>query len=221
MIEPKKIMRTRRKTIALVIDSEGELIVRAPFCASEEQIMNLVARKQDWILDKMHKIQERRAGQPKLGIKEGDSLYYLGNAYPVVRSEEKKGTFDGNCFRLPDSGTTGEKLTAWYQKQAAKVIGPRVEFYAERMGVEPKGVRITSARTRWGSCSYVNHINFSWHLVMCPPDVIDYVVVHELCHIRHKDHSRLFWASVEEYDKDYREHRNWLKEHGILMEENW
>ncbi|MCI5609850.1 MAG: M48 family metallopeptidase [Roseburia sp.] len=221
MIEPKEIIRSRRRTIALEINAQGELIVRAPFRASMEQIMDFVERKQDWICDKTRQMQVRRQAQPHIGIAQGDQLYYKGELYPVIISEGRSGSFDGSCFHLPSTANTGEMLTAWYRKQAARVIIPRVEEYAARMGVEPKGVRITSARTRWGSCSYVNYINFSWHLVMCPEDVINYVVVHELCHIWHKDHSRLFWASVAEYDPDYKEHRRWLREHGILMEENW
>ena len=221
MIEPKEIIRTRRKTIALEINAEGELIVRAPFYASQTQIMDLVRRKQDWICDKTKQMLQRKENQPKPGIREGDILYYLGQTYPVVRSEGTSGTFDGKCFKLPQGRSTGEMLTAWYHRQADKIIKPRVAFYAEKMQVQPMDVRITSARTRWGSCSYVNHINFSWHLVMCPPDVIDYVVVHELCHIWHKNHSKLFWASVAEYDPAYKEHRYWLREHGVLMEETW
>ena len=221
MIEPKEIIRTRRKTIALEINADGELIVRAPFYASEIQIMDFVRRKQDWIRDKTKQMHQRKENQPRLGIREGDTLYYLGQTYPVVKSESTSGSFDGKVFSLPQGKTTGEMLTAWYHKQAVKIIKPRVEVYECKMHVKPAGIRITSARTRWGSCSYVNHINFSWHLVMCPLDVIDYVVVHELCHIWHKDHSKLFWASVAEYDPDYKEHRRWLREHGALMEENW
>lgn len=221
MIEPKEIIRTRRRTIALVIDSDGELIVRAPFYASDREIMRFVSQKQDWIMKKTQEMHIRKAKRPGLGLEEGCVLYYLGRTYSVERTETMTIHVDGDCIRIPRNADAKAKLTAWYKKEASKLIKPRVRLYAERMGVEPEGVRITSARTRWGSCSYTNHVNFSWHLVMCPPDVIDYVVVHELCHIWHKNHSRLFWESVAQMDPDYKVHRSWLKSHGYLMEENW
>lgn len=183
--------------------------------------MEFVARRQDWIEEKSSNMVKRRLLQPHLGIKEGDCLYFLGECYPVYTSDKRSGAFDGKCFMLPRTPDAGELLTVWYRKQADKLIRPRVELYAARMQARPAGVRITSAKTRWGSCSYVNHINFSWRLVMCPPDVIDYVVVHELCHIRHKDHSSRFWEAVAQYDAEYKAHRRWLREHSILMEDNW
>lgn len=126
--------------------------------------------------------------------------------------------FDGKAFLLPQAESAQAKLIAWYKKRAAVILQERVESIAKDMRVLPNGVKITSAKTRWGSCSYTNHLNFSWRLIMCPPEVVDYVVVHELCHILHKDHSKSFWESVGRVDAAYREHENWLKENRRLME---
>lgn len=218
MVEPKKVVRSGRKTIALVIDSNGELIIRAPYYASEYDIMGFVAQKQDWILEKSLEMQQRQASRPVLTLADGETISYRGRECVIHRGFVKKVYFDGESFLLPDTEDAKDKLVAWYRKEAGSVLRERVDKLSEAMGVEPCGVRITSARTRWGSCSYRNHLNFSWRLLMCPDSVIDYVVVHELCHIYHKDHSRSFWKSVSKADKAYKEHEKWLKANERLME---
>lgn len=218
MIEPKKIVKSRRKTIALVIDSDGELVVRAPFYASESDIMRFVQEKQDWIQKKSEEMRQKKLERPRLALKEGETIPYLGRECMIFRGITRTICFDGKAFLLPQTENAQAKLIAWYKKRAAVILQERVESIAKDMRVMPKGVKITSAKTRWGSCSYTNHLNFSWRLIMCPPEVVDYVVVHELCHILHKDHSKSFWESVGRVDAAYREHENWLKENRRLME---
>lgn len=218
MIEPKKIVKSRRKTIALVIDSDGKLVVRAPFCASESDIMRFVQEKQDWIQKKSEEMRQKKLERPRLALKEGETIPYLGRECMIFRGITRTICFDGKAFLLPQTESAQAKLIAWYKKRAAVILQERVESIAKDMRVMPNGVKITSAKTRWGSCSYTNHLNFSWRLIMCPPEVVDYVVVHELCHILHKDHSKSFWESVGRVDAAYREHENWLKENRRLME---
>lgn len=218
MIEPKKIVKSRRKTIALVIDSDGELVVRAPFYASESDIMRFVQEKQDWIQKKSEEMRQKKLERPRLALKEGETIPYLGRECMIFRGITRTICFDGKAFLLPQAESAQAKLIAWYKKRAAVILQERVESIAKDMRVLPNGVKITSAKTRWGSCSYTNHLNFSWRLIMCPPEVVDYVVVHELCHILHKDHSKSFWESVGRVDAAYREHENWLKENRRLME---
>lgn len=218
MIEPKKIVKSRRKTIALVIDSDGELIVRAPFYASKSDIMRFVQEKQNWITQKSEEMKQKKKERPKLALQEGETIPYLGRECMIFRGMTKKICFDGKAFLLPETSDAGQKLITWYKKRAAVILQERVDSIAKSMNVTPAGVKITSAKTRWGSCSSANHINFSWRLIMCPPEVVDYVVIHELCHILHKNHSKNFWESVGRIDAFYREHENWLKENRRIME---
>lgn len=218
MIEPKKIVKSRRKTIALVIDSDGELIVRAPFYASTSDIMRFVQEKQDWIYKKSEEMKQKKQERPKLTLQEGETIPYLGRECMIFRGMTKKICFDGKAFLLPEAKDADKKLIAWYKKRAAVILQERVETIAKSMQVSPASVKITSAKTRWGSCSGTNHLNFSWRLIMCPPEVVDYVVGHELCHILHKNHSRSFWESVGRVDMSYQEHENWLKENRRIME---
>lgn len=218
MIEPKEIKKTRRKTIALVINSDGELIVRAPFYASEADIERFVKEKQKWIEQKTAEMLQKKKERPRLVLQEGETIPYLGRECMIFRGITKKICFDGKAFLLPETEDAKKKLITWYKKRAAIILQERVQTIAAKMQLIPQGVKITSAKTRWGSCSYKNHINFSWRLIMCPPEVVDYVVVHELCHIVHKDHSKDFWESVGKVDVFYKEHEKWLKENRRIMD---
>ena len=217
-VEPKEIIRSRRKTIALVIDSDGELIVRAPFYATNADVMHFVMEKQNWLVEKSMEAKKKIEERPVLTLEAGETISYLGQEYAIRKGYVDHVYFNGETFLIPRGEDARDKLIAWYKKQAAVIIKERVAEYASFMGVEPSGIRITCAKTRWGSCNYRNHLNFSWHLVMCPLEVIDYVVVHELCHIYHKDHSKSFWKKVSLYDRAYREHEQWLKDNQRLME---
>ena len=218
MIEPKEIIKSKRKTIALVIDQNGELIVRAPLYASKRDVMVFVEEKQKWVREKSLQMKERLKETPDLEYNDGDEILYLGKACKIRRGSFKQFHFDGDTFWIPNEKDPEKLIIQWYKNAAAGLIKPRVEEIALTMGDEYTGIRITSAKTRWGSCSFDNHLNFSWHLMMCPRSVIDYVIVHELSHIRHKDHSRDFWKRVSKYDSHYEQHDRWLKDHQRLME---
>lgn len=218
MIEPKEIIKSKRKTIALVIDHDGELIVRAPYYVSRRDVMVFVAEKQKWVLEKSKAMKEQALETPDLDYIDGDEIMYMGKTCTIKRGNFKQFHFDGECFWIPMDKDPEELMIRFYKNAAAGLIKPRVEEIAEVMGERYKGIRITSAKTRWGSCSYDNHLNFSWHLMMCPKSVIDYVIVHELSHIKHKDHSKDFWKHVGRYDAHYEQHDRWLKDHQRIME---
>ena len=102
-------------------------------------------------------------------------------------------------------------------EQAAKILSEKVRFYADKMGVTVNRITVRSQRTRWGSCSVKGNLNFNCLLMLCPEEVQDYVVVHELCHRKEMNHSAAFWAEVEKYCPDYKFHRKWLKENGASL----
>ena len=106
---------------------------------------------------------------------------------------------------------------AWYKGKAKAYIEERVRHYSGVLNLYPEHVRIGSARSRWGSCSHKNHLSFTWRLIMAPHSVIDYVVIHELAHIKEKNHSNRFWNLVEEIVPDYGTHRKWLRKKGHLL----
>ena len=217
-IKIDKLIRSKRRTIALIIERDGSFTVRAPMRAPHAAIENFIQQKADWITrtrDKM--ISTPR--EPTLGKQyiDGEKFLFLGSSFDLKLVEVQKHSlhFDSEFTLRRASQTKGEQVfTRWYKERALEVITERVEQYAQKYNFIPKQVRISSAKTRWGSCSPNGTLNFTWRLVMAPLDVIDYVVVHELVHLRVKDHSSKFWKVVESIYPEYKKQRKWLRENG-------
>jgi predicted metal-dependent hydrolase len=212
-----EIIRSRRKSIALIVKSDGTVIVRAPLTASRRQIMNFVNEKAQWIQSTQEKIKKYPAPAALKKFIEGEQFWYLGKTYPLQIVNQirpalvLKSSFQINRTAVPAAADTFKK---WYQQQARKVITKRVEEIAKKHSFTYKQIRITSARTRWGSCSSRGSINFTWRLVMAPIEVIDYVVLHELVHTKIHNHSSEFWAQVSALCPDFQQKRLWLKING-------
>jgi predicted metal-dependent hydrolase len=220
MIKPDEIIRTKRKSIALIIEPDGRLIVRAPIRAKEEKINEFIQHKAKWIVRKQGHV---KSYYPPFVPKEyvnGEGFWYLGNIYKLQLVNDKKpllylnGNFQLACTAVDKAPIIFER---WYKTQAKKVISERVKWYAAKHGYSYQQIKITSARTRWGSCSEHGTLSFSWRLVMAPMPVIDYVVVHELVHMQVKNHSKKFWAKVAVIMPDYQQKIEWLEKHGHLL----
>ncbi len=220
MPEVNKIIRSRRKTIALIIEGDGSLIVRAPLHASEKTIRELVVQKAAWIARAQAKIRQNLPAERR--FVEGESLPLMGRNYPlkIVQIQRASLTFENGTFLLAQKAQprAREAFSLWYKKMAANLLSARLEVLSEKHSLRPKKVRISSARTRWGSCSTSGTISLTWRLVMAPPEVIDYVIIHELAHIRVKNHSKNFWNLVASLMPDYKKHLGWLKMYGRSLE---
>ncbi len=186
---------------------------------SSGAIERFIEKKNAWINRKIAEVVAR----PRPAVKQftdGEIFPYLGNDYPLKISDtaDRVIKFD-NGFHIPASCyiRARELLIDWYRSQASDVIKSRLDACASFNMISYERFKITSARTKWGSCSGRGRICFSWRLVMAPLDVIDYVVAHELAHIERKDHSKLFWDRVKELCPEYREHTRWLKDNGHLL----
>jgi predicted metal-dependent hydrolase len=215
-IEINQIIRSKRKTLTLVVKPDGSLLVRAPWRASEKSIGEFIAKNMPWITKKKAEALDAFHPQPPRYIP-GEMFMYLGAAYPleIVSEQEKSLLFDGK-FKLAGPAQSHAMLAfkRWYREQARQILTERVSFYARQYGFQYKKIGITSARTRWGSCSADGSLNFSWRLILAPVDAVDYVVVHELVHTIFHNHSKRFWNRVQELMPDYKEHRNWLRKIG-------
>ncbi|HWR23462.1 MAG TPA: SprT family zinc-dependent metalloprotease [Feifaniaceae bacterium] len=219
--EINRLVRSKRRTIGLTVTEEGLLIVRAPLRTPLAQIRRAVYQKTDWITNKQAEQLARMARKPRRAYAEGETFLFLGEPYVLsykrglksVRTEE-------GLLLLPGCAPEEAQklLTEWYKRQARAVFYDRLQYYAPLLGVAPRSVRLSSARGRWGSCGPNNSINLVWRLVMAPLNVIDYVAVHELCHIRRRDHSAAFWKLVQGILPRYAEARRYLKEHGAELE---
>ena len=218
MVEINKLVRSKRKTLALVVEADGSLTVRAPLRMKEADIRSFIEEKKAWILQKQAKAQEE-AHAPRR-YEEGEVFPYLGKEIPLrIVPDGKPALVKTSVFKLarsvrPQAETHFE---TWYRKQARVVLAERVAYFARKHDFKVGKVRISSACTRWGSYSSKGTLSFTWRLVMAPLEVIDYVVVHELCHLRVMNHSKAFWAHVERILPDYKARRNWLKNNGASL----
>ena len=213
------LKRSQRRTVALQVLPDGEVLVRAPLGLSKDFIDGFVETKQDWIAEKRKLMEERREAIRSFDYR---AVRLFGQIYPVLQGREKAVQFDGKRFLVPQGADVKKALVQWYKATAKEVFQKRVEVFQQRMGVEAKSVKVSSAKTRWGSCSAEGNLNFSWKLLFAEGKTVDYVVVHELAHRKHMDHSDAFWATVARFMPDYEVERaklRALKE--IVVKEGW
>lgn len=207
------IIRSRKsKSVGIQILQDTTIKVTIPFFFPKFMVSKVLEQKKDWI----QKTQAKMTAKQEKNMPDGHYLY-LGKSYPVqIRSGQKElievedkmyvASFNEKYFKT--------YLTSWYKQRARKIISERVNHYATIAGLTYTSVAITTAETRWGSCSSNKTLNFNWKLVMAPIEVIDYVVTHELAHLTELNHSHTFWETVRKMYPLYREYRTWLKRNG-------
>ena len=218
MIIPDKIIRSNRKTLSVSIDHFGAVTVRAPRRCEEKRIFAFLSEKEDWIRRKQAEIKGAGMALPPENL-DGYSFLLLGKPCEIVVDEGKRVRFDAEEYKLylPKENAK-ERLLKWLKENAKRILSSLTESKAREMGTAYRSVSVTSAKTRWGSCSYHNALHYSFRVLYAPREVIEYIVVHELAHTKHKDHSKAFWDFVQAFVPDWREKRKWLKTHGVLME---
>lgn len=208
------VRSVRRRTVSIQIMPDASIKVTAPFLFPKWKINQYLKEQEAWI--KKHQQIVRLRLQNKEN-KPDNELLFLGRSYPLqLRPDQKNIVEFSDKFYLGSSNKKyAEKyLTSWYKQQARQIISDRVARYAKIAGLHFNAIKITSAETRWGSCSSEKNLNFNWRLVMSPMPVIDYVVCHELAHLVELNHSRDFWETVRKMFPLYRQYRTWLKRNG-------
>ncbi|RXI96455.1 M48 family peptidase [Anaerobacillus alkaliphilus] len=202
------IQFAKRKKLSLHIDTNGFITVKAPRDTSEEAIRNAVIQQGTWILEKLRNIRKVQEGpEPKSYQGEGKFLH-LGKEYYLHEL-------------IDTSGLEGEDLQKalkkFYISSCKKLIGERIKIYQQQLKVKPKVIEIIDSKVKWGSCSSDKKLCFNYRLAMAPIDVIDYVIIHELCHLHHMNHDRSFWRRVGSIMPDYKEKELYLARYGQSM----
>lgn len=214
-----KGFRGQRKTLSVYVRKDASVEVRCDLNTPVSVIEDFLSQKSGWINKTRAKVLnelKNSATSSELSFESGTQLLLLGQFYPLIFEENEIAYFDGKQFVLPPR-LEGNKdaihaiLKMIYKQLAREYLTSLVNTHAEIMGVQPTGIRITSAHTRWGSCSARNSLNFSYKLMMAEPECIRYVVIHELAHIRHHDHSARFWSLVATHAPDHRAHATRLR----------
>ncbi len=219
------VERTNRKKTVSIQVGRGRVRVIAPKRLPERQIRQILERRGPWIQAKLE-IQQSLPG-PREYVS-GEPFTYLGRTYSlkVLRGfppgvKLKNGTLAVSVPRPPAAGEGGrgvrDQLKAWYWTRADRHLREKTRARAQALDVTPGSVSLKNYRSRWGSCGVHGDIRYNWRIIIAPPGIVDYLVVHEVCHLRHLNHSSAFWACVESQYPDYRECRAWLKANGITL----
>jgi predicted metal-dependent hydrolase len=222
-----ELRRARRRSIGFVVGSEG-LRVSAPRWLPQADIERALLQKSDWILRKLVEQTERarRVEAARIEWRDGGMLKFLGRpvwlrldpALSGVRLDESGSLV---LLGLPLSATetqVRDAVQAWLKRRARAVFEPRCQHFSAALGVQMTQLRLSSAQTRWGSASVDGTIRLNWRLIHFAPDIIDYVVAHELAHLREMNHSARFWAVVASVLPDYQVARGHLRDESIIAE---
>ncbi|MDD1637667.1 MAG: M48 family metallopeptidase [Methylococcaceae bacterium] len=219
------VRSSRRKTAAIKI-KKGKVFVVVPECLTMAAIESLVDKKHRWIKEKLAIQNEIMDIKPKEFIS-GESFSYLGKnhplkiesgLYPVIKLHQDELVVSVRDKTVDNSQAIKQLLFKWYKQQAESELRDKTERYSSIIGVNPSSVTIKSFKSRWGSCSIAGGIQYNWKIIIAPDRIVNYVVIHELCHILHHNHSPAFWKAVEKYCHDYRDCSAWLKINGGRLE---
>lgn len=218
----------RRKTVEISVDPVEGVRVAAPATASLASVDALVKRRAYWILKRLADSRNGASLPPRREFVTGESLDYLGRQYRLrlVNGDARKSgpvrltrgwlevVAPATPMKSAGRSATVRMLERWYKTHAESKISQRVQFFSARLGGEPQRVLVRSQERRWGSCGAGKTLRFNWRIIMAPLSVVDYVVVHELCHLRHPDHGRAFWGMVASVLSDYETRRQHLRSEG-------
>ncbi len=225
IIECDVIFR-KRKTISIKIQLSGIVTIISPKGVKKETLKEIVKSKSKWILEKLSELEKIDKRYMDRKYIDGDKFLYLGKEYTLniiidktIKKPKIQITSDKLCIITPQKNKNFMKdaLEKWYRLKCKENIEGTVKRYKNIVGKDINNIRIKEQKKRWGSCSSKKNLNFNWRCVMAPQDVIDYIVVHELCHLVHMDHSERFWKLVERILPNYKEKKEWLRQNGVKM----
>lgn len=222
---PYELIRSNRKSLAIEIGPGKKVLVRVPNRVKEKELELFLQAKIDWIV-RMYKKQSMKK-ESGIRICNGAKLSILGRQYTLVvyesNSKTKVSLQESEGVVVVEMGNNSKEslyeiIEHWYREYARSILKKRVQFYANIMHVTYSRIAIKNQKTCWGSCSAKGNLNFNWHLVMMPVEVLDYVVIHELAHRIELNHSSNFWSLVTMYCSDYKERKEWLKKNGSFYQ---
>lgn len=219
---PYKLIRSRRRSVALVVARDATLVVRAPLRMPLYFIEAFLEERRDWVDRTVARVREENIHVLKRRYLDGEYFRFLGVEYPLrmVESASRPLLFESGEFLLFQHSRHRARslFAAWYRREARRILEERTALISNQHGLRPERISIKDMRSRWGSCGPDGSLNFNMRLVMAPLSVIDYVVAHELAHLLHRNHSRVFWDMVAMMHPNYQQDRRFLSKNGNLLE---
>ncbi|AFS78027.1 hypothetical protein DUF45 [Gottschalkia acidurici 9a] len=216
----------KRKTIQISITPPNEIKVSVPRGMSEENIIDIVKIKANWIEKKILYFKDIKYEKINRKFINNEPFMYLGRSYLLQIEVDKNikdpqvKLFQGKIYvytSIKDKRIIQGAMEKWYREKTKEKVEERVKYYLHLFKKEPRSIRIKQQKRIWASCTYRDDLLFNWRCVMARPDVLDYIIVHEMCHMHHKNHSKDYWNMVESIIPDYRDKKEWLKIHGYKM----
>ncbi len=221
-LPPYTVKKSARKTLSIYIERDGSVSVLAPNENTDEEIREIVTQKSYQIYKYLAEREELIATKSYREITNGESFLYLGRNYRLQLVKDQDAPLklkDGYFFlRAADKTHASEIFKEFYKGKALSRIAGRVAFYRDKMNVVPREIRIMELHNRWASCSRKGDLNFHWKCMMAPLTILDYIVVHEMAHLKHETHNEAFWNEVDKIIPDYRERKSWLRFNGAGMD---
>ncbi len=211
-----ELQRQKRRTLTVTVTDDGRVIARAPLLLPKSAVDRFVAEKADWIRVRVAAAR----GRPAYAFADGETLPFAGGTLRlIVSAEAKRASYSSGVLTLPDGEKDARRaaVVRFYKRAARQVFLTRTQSLAAAMGAVPGPLRVSDARTRWGSCGKDDSVNLCWRLLLAPPPILDYVIVHELAHTVHRDHSKAFWAVVSRFVPDWKQKRQWLADHRMEL----
>lgn len=216
-----------RKNMEIAIEPPDIITVTAPIGTQEEDILAKVKSKGNWIIEKLYSFKHMNYKHIHREFVNGESFMYLGRNYSLqieVDQSIKKPLV--KLFRGKFVVTAKDKnekdirvaMELWYRDRAKEVIGDKVKYYSRFFNKKPTDIKIKEQKKRWGSCTFNNELFFNWRCIMAKSNALDYIVVHEMCHMYHKNHSKEFWDLLASVMPDYEPRKEWLKNYGVRMD---
>jgi len=209
-----QIVRSNRRSLSLQILPNKTLVIRAPLFLPQKEIDKFIERNKNWIENRLEKLQENNTGVRQ--YINGERFLYLGKSLTLKIGDFSVIEVVGEELHFPRfmEFRIKKELDMWLINEAKKIVNEYLKVYSDEMGTSYRSVTFSDTRSKWGSCSHDNRLQFCWRLIMAPPLVIRYVVVHELTHTLEKNHSARFWIKVRNINPSYKQQIKWLKENG-------
>lgn len=220
------IIKTKRRGLSIEVLSNSNLQVRASKTLTKKDILEILKKNEPWIYKQVNLMKEKNKLFINREYKTGEKYYILGELYTLniieTKNLSKVNINKKNCtielYGDSNSKDIRDILLKFYKDFALKYIINRVNYYISFFEHIPKKICVKDQKRRWGSCTGDNRLLFNWKIIMAPPRIIDYLIVHEMSHMKHKNHSKDFWNDVEAILGDYKELRKWLKNNGVTLE---
>lgn len=221
------LRKPRRKTATITVSTDNRVTVSVPSYVTDGYVREILRRKAAWIQGRIEANLARLEHCKPKRFESGEEHRYRGVPLLLIVEEGapcRPRLEEGRLRIRAPSGLSSEsrgesvkaQLVAWYRERAMEELKGRVRFYEARLGVRAAEIRVKSLKSRWGSCSSRGSISFNWQLILAPDEIMDYVIVHELCHLVHLNHSPDFWKLVESVVPDCRQRRQWLRKSGCF-----